>query len=127
MLNPGGFDPVATREARSQSRVGGRQMSSDQLRHLAREWAGLLLDIDHSKTTLPLRLPLQAIPEPSIDDLQTLPRVAGGGIPAIKPIEHMQFVRRSARSGDDVDGGHAPSGMRRENKAIHRERPRRAG
>src|SRR5260221_3870870 len=77
MLDPGDFDPVATREARSQSRIGSRQMSSDQLRHLAREWAGLLLDIDHSKTTLPLRLPLQAFAEASIDDFQTLHRVAG--------------------------------------------------
>src|ERR1700730_17762512 len=90
MLDPGDFDPVAPREARSQSRVCGRQMSSGQLRHLAREWAGLLLDIDYSQTTLPLRLPLQAIPEPLIDDLQTLHRGVGGRRPAVEPIEHKQ-------------------------------------
>src|ERR1700674_3063972 len=113
MLDPGDFDPVATREARSQSRVGGRQMSSDQLRHLAREWARRRLDINHPKRSLPLRLPLQALTKPSIDDLEALHRGAGGGVPAIKPIEHMQFVRWPPRSGDEVDGGHAPSGMRR--------------
>src|ERR1700756_4136303 len=96
-------------------------MAGDQLRHLARERAGLLLDINHPQRALALRLLRDPLAEPSVDEFEALQRLAQGGIPAIEPVEYEEFIGWPPRSGDDVDGRHAAAGMGREDKAVDRE------
>src|SRR5215510_4117768 len=104
MLDPRGLDQIAALEQPRERRLDLSQTACDQLRYLAGERTGLLLDIDHPQRSFALRLPCPPLAEPLVDDFETSQRVAPRGIPAIEPIEDVEFVRWPLRAGDSVDG-----------------------
>src|SRR5438309_3070458 len=126
MLDPGNFDPVAARQGCGPIRIDARKMSSDQFRHFAREGTRLLLDIDHPKRASAVRLPPEAIAEPSVDGLQTSQRIAARGVPSVEPVEDIKLVGWAGRSGDGVDRLHAAAGMGGKNEPIQCEGTRYA-
>src|SRR6516165_1894768 len=119
MLDPRRLDPVAAPKPRSQGDI--HQTACDQLRHAARERAGLLFDIHHPQRAFALRLLRQPLAEPSVDDFEALHRVARGRIPAIESVEYKEFIGWPPGACDDVDGRHAAPRMGCEDEAVHRE------
>src|SRR5215470_14655158 len=104
MLHRRDLDSIATPQRLGQCRLELGQAAVDQRRDRPREPAGLLLYIKDPQRALTLRLMCQPLAEPSVDRLDTLERVARGGVSAVEPIKNIKLVGRPLRSGDRIDG-----------------------
>src|SRR5438477_3945288 len=74
------LDPVAAAVTLRHRRLEFSQMAGDQLADLTRKRPRLLLDIDHPQRSLAIRLALQALAEPAVDNFEASHRVASGRI-----------------------------------------------